>query len=309
MKTKTPFLSLLSVAVVLVTGGCVSTITPQPGYLVYYDPCDAGAIWRWDDGIGWSYLGERQMRVPKNHVPSPLHPPGLGHEHPPGAGHHHPPGLPGKPPVGGSPCFFFFGADGKVLTSRDGLTFNHLGHFSSTGGFVHDNVSAASSTAFRGAFNGAANSFHVDAKPIGAFQRWAGSAFGSGSNPGASFAHNGGGSFGVTNYPGGATHGSDRNGGNFHGNGGNGGSGGSSHPGGWSGGGGSGHSYSGGGGGHSGGWSGGGGGGHSGGYSGGGGGGSGGYSGGGGGGGGHSGGSSGGGGGGGGGNGNSDHHH
>jgi hypothetical protein len=246
MKTRTPLLFLLGLGAVLAGEGCVSTSTPQPGYLVYYDPADAGAIWRWDDGIGWSYLGERRIRLNHDHVPGPTHAPRPGHEPPPGIGHHRPPERPGKPPKDGTPCYFFFGRNGSVLASRDGAAFRGIGHFATDGGFVHGNNPAEAGTLFRGTFNGAVSSFHVDAKPVGELRGWAGSVMGSGGGPsgGSGFAHGATGSFGGANYSGGAAHSGNRTSGSFHGGNEGGSGGGSGHSGGWSGGGGSGSNRS-----------------------------------------------------------------
>lgn len=262
MKRKTPLIWLVGLAVVAATGGCVSSSMPQAGYLVYYDPADLGALWRWDDGIGWKYLGERHLWFSHNLIPEPARRPGHAHEPPPGTGHHHPPGNPGKPPAGGA-CYLFFAGNGAVLASRDGAFFSGTGVSVANGKFVPSSNPGDASALFRGTFNGAASAFHVDTKPLGDLHRWIGGVLGSGgaANAGNRFAHPAGITSGGAGYTGGAKRGGERSGGS------------SGRSGGWSGGGGgSGHSYagggggggSGGGGGHSGGGGGGGGGGRSG---------------------------------------------
>src|SRR5882762_6552677 len=128
VKTITPLLGLFGTALVLATGGCMTAVPAQPGSLVYYDVYNAGAIWRWDEGYGWNYLGEQEVRLGRNHVPGPAHPPGSGHDHnhPPGVGHHPPP-PPGTPlPPGSHPCYYFFAHDGSLLRSEDGTAFKPL---------------------------------------------------------------------------------------------------------------------------------------------------------------------------------------
>ena len=91
MKTTIPLLGFLGAAAALALSGCASV--PEEGSLVYYD---AGSIWCWQDGIGWNYLGERQVRIARNHIPAPvLHHPGEPVHVPPSG--HHPPPTPGQP--------------------------------------------------------------------------------------------------------------------------------------------------------------------------------------------------------------------
>jgi len=70
---------------------------------------------------------------------------------------------------------------------------------------VHGNNPAEAGTLFRGTFNGAVSSFHVDAKPVGELRRLGGKLMGSGGGPsgGKRFAYGATGSLGGANYSGG----------------------------------------------------------------------------------------------------------
>lgn len=209
MKTRALF-GLLGL-VVFAASGC-ATVGRRPGYLIYYDVADAGAVWCWEDHYGWRYLGERQFWWSRTHGPRGEHPPGDDDhkkhppgdddrkkhspgdddhkKHPPGQpppgnartgpgdGHYYPPHPGEKPPWHGQ--YLFFAADGTVLRSRDGAAFNPVGRLGDDGQIVRQDAP----TTYRGSFDSAANSFTVAARPVNESPGWIGALFGSSGGDG-----------------------------------------------------------------------------------------------------------------------------
>ena len=188
-------------AIAALASGC-ATMGRRPGYLIYYDVADAGAVWCWEDHYGWRYLGERQFWWSRTHGPHGEHPPGDGDhkQHPPGdddnkrhppgqpppgnaqtgpgGGHYYPPHPGEKPPWHGQ--YLFFAADGTVLRSRDGAAFNPVGHLGDNGQIIRQDAP----TTYRGSFDSAANSFSVADRPANESHGWIGALFGGSSGDG-----------------------------------------------------------------------------------------------------------------------------
>ena len=221
MKTSTPLLGLLGLAMAVTMGGCAST--PVMGSLVYYD---SGDIWCWTNGPGWRYFGNQRVRITRDHVIEPTRPPGEPHRPPP---------EPGKIPPGGRICYIFIANDGTVLRSDDALAFWPIGRLDDNEEFLAGGGSGGPAAGFRGSFNPSGGSFRLASSPSAAFRNLTAAVLGNAAAglSGASGSYRNG----AASYRGGSY-----SSGSYHGDGGY-----------RSGSGGGGRSFSGGGGGHSGG--------------------------------------------------------